>query len=51
LLGLGRYGEAWVSLQREVVDDEHRFGRVVHDLGAGLYLAGLFDYEAAVTVP
>src|SRR5262249_4836532 len=23
LLGLGRYGEAWASLQAEVVDDEH----------------------------
>src|SRR5207248_448708 len=48
LLRLGRYGEAWASLQREIADDDHPFGRLVQDLGAGLYLAALFDDAAAV---
>jgi class 3 adenylate cyclase/tetratricopeptide (TPR) repeat protein len=50
LLGLGRYGEAWASLQHEVVDDEHRFGRLVRDLGIGLYLVQLFDHAGAADV-
>jgi hypothetical protein len=43
LLGLGRYAEAWVTLQREVADDAHPFGRTLRDLGFGLYFAELFD--------
>jgi class 3 adenylate cyclase/tetratricopeptide (TPR) repeat protein len=50
LLGLGRYGEAWKSLQREVVDEEHPFGRVVRDLGVGLYLAAVSDDAGAADV-
>ena len=48
LLGLGRYAEAWASLQREIVDDEHPFGRLVRDLGVGLLRAELFDNAGAV---
>ncbi|HET6319364.1 MAG TPA: AAA family ATPase, partial [Chloroflexota bacterium] len=50
LLGLGRYGEAWESLQLEVVDEEHPFGRVVRDLGIGLYLVEVCDYAGAADV-
>jgi class 3 adenylate cyclase/tetratricopeptide (TPR) repeat protein len=46
----GRFAEGWASLQREVADDEHPFGRLVRDLGIGLYLAELFDHAAAVDV-
>jgi tetratricopeptide (TPR) repeat protein len=48
LLGLGRYGEAWASIQCEVVDQEHPFGRLVRDLGIGLYLTEVFDNAGAV---
>jgi class 3 adenylate cyclase/tetratricopeptide (TPR) repeat protein len=48
LLGLGRYGAAWASLQREIVDDDHPFGRVVRDLGIGLHRAELFDNAGAL---
>jgi tetratricopeptide (TPR) repeat protein len=48
LVRLGRYGEAWASLAREVADDEHPFGRVVRDLGIGFYLVELFDDARAV---
>src|SRR5262249_41498570 len=48
LIHLGRYREAWASLQDEVADDEHPFGRAVRDLGIGLYLVELFaDNRAA----
>ncbi|HYW87236.1 MAG TPA: hypothetical protein VFB50_05675, partial [Chloroflexota bacterium] len=50
LFGSGRFAEAWASLQREVADDEHPFGRVVRDLGIGLYLVELFDHTGAVEV-
>ncbi|HEY1297074.1 MAG TPA: AAA family ATPase [Chloroflexota bacterium] len=44
LLGLGRYGEAWVSVECEIADDAHPFGRTVRDLGFALYFAELFDH-------
>jgi class 3 adenylate cyclase/tetratricopeptide (TPR) repeat protein len=50
LMRLGRYGEAWASFQREVVDDDHPFGRVHRDLGVGLHLAEIFDNAGAVNL-
>src|SRR5262249_20883443 len=50
LLNLGRYGEAWESLQQEVADDAHPFGRAMKDLGTGLYFLELMAYEKASEV-
>jgi hypothetical protein len=44
LLGLGRYGEAWASAEREVADGAHPFARTVRQLGFALYFAELFDH-------
>jgi tetratricopeptide (TPR) repeat protein len=47
LLGLGRYGEAWESLQDEVVDSEHPFGRAMQVLGIAHYYWELQDLDRA----
>jgi class 3 adenylate cyclase/tetratricopeptide (TPR) repeat protein len=46
---LGRYGEAWTWLQREVADEEHPLGRAFRELGEGVYFSELAAYERAVT--
>ena len=46
---LGRYGEAWTWLQREVADEEHPFGRAFRELGEGVFFSELGAYERAVT--
>jgi class 3 adenylate cyclase len=48
LLGLGRYGEAWASAEREVADDAHPFASTVRALGFALYFAELFDHTRVV---
>jgi class 3 adenylate cyclase/tetratricopeptide (TPR) repeat protein len=50
LIDLGRFDEAWESLQQEVADEEHRFGAAVKQLGTAVYLerVGALD-EAVVT--
>jgi class 3 adenylate cyclase/tetratricopeptide (TPR) repeat protein len=50
LLRLGRYGEAWEALQREVTDAEHPFGQAMQALGIGLYYFELQAYDQAVDV-
>ena len=47
LLNLGAYGVAWASLQEEVTDEEHRFGRVFRAYGMGVYFLELTAYESA----
>ncbi|MDA4121170.1 MAG: AAA family ATPase [Thaumarchaeota archaeon] len=47
LVKLGRYGEAWDSLQREVTDDAHPFGRAMQTLGIAEYQWGLLDFAEA----
>ena len=49
-LGLGHYGEAWASLQQEVADDAHAFGRAFKDFGIGMYLFDLSAYAQAAVV-
>jgi class 3 adenylate cyclase len=48
LLDLGRWSEAWASLQREIADDEHPFGHAMRDLGCGAYWLELRDYRRAI---
>jgi tetratricopeptide (TPR) repeat protein len=50
LLRLGRYSEAWESLQREVADAEHQFGRLNRDLGVALYHFEVLAYERAAAL-
>jgi hypothetical protein len=50
LIALGRYGEAWVSLQEEIADEAHQFARMVRDLCAGRYFLDLMDCEKAAGI-
>lgn len=47
LLRLGRFGAAWASLQQEVADEAHPFGRAFRDWGIGLYLLEVMADEQA----
>lgn len=47
LLGLGRYGEAWESMQREVTDAEHPFGQAMLSLGVAQYFWELKAFDEA----
>jgi hypothetical protein len=47
LIDLGRFGEAWESLQAEVADDAHRFGRCMQRLGIAIYQFRLSAWEPA----
>ncbi|HEY6282758.1 MAG TPA: hypothetical protein VIW22_02410, partial [Nitrososphaerales archaeon] len=47
LLQLGRYGEAWESLQREVVDSAHPFGQAMQALGMAEYFWEIQDFDDA----
>ena len=47
LLNLGRYDAAWESLQEEVVDEAHKFGQAMKDLGTAVYLMELTAYDEA----
>jgi class 3 adenylate cyclase/tetratricopeptide (TPR) repeat protein len=38
LMDLGRFDEAWASLQQEVADEAHPFGAAVKELGISVYL-------------
>jgi class 3 adenylate cyclase/tetratricopeptide (TPR) repeat protein len=44
---LGRYGEAWEWLQKEVADDDHPFGRAMQEFGIAGYYLELMAYEQA----
>ena len=50
LINLGRYDEAWESLQEEVADEEHPFGRAFMDFGTGVYFLELMVYERAAAI-
>ncbi|MCP4536628.1 MAG: AAA family ATPase [Chloroflexi bacterium] len=50
LLGLGRYGAAWESLQAEIANKEYPFGSALKDFGTGMYLLELMAYGKAATV-
>jgi class 3 adenylate cyclase/tetratricopeptide (TPR) repeat protein len=47
LLQLGRFGEAWQSMQREVTDYAHPFGQAMQTLGKTQYFWELQDFEEA----
>ena len=47
LLGLGRYEEAWESLQHEIADDANPFGRTFRDIGIAMYLLEVAAYTQA----
>jgi len=47
LLELGRWGEAWASLQQEVTDADHPFGQAMQTLGLGAYYLEVRDYRRA----
>ena len=48
LMALGRYGQAWASLEEEIADDAHRFGAALRDMGKLQYEIQLGAYEAAL---
>ncbi|HEV2054457.1 MAG TPA: adenylate/guanylate cyclase domain-containing protein [Methylomirabilota bacterium] len=50
LLYLGRYDEAWASLQREIADEAHQFARMIKDLCTGRYFLEIMAYEKASAV-
>jgi len=37
LIDMGRFDEAWQTLQEEIADDDHLFGRLFRQLGEGTY--------------
>jgi class 3 adenylate cyclase/tetratricopeptide (TPR) repeat protein len=49
LVYLGRYGDAWQSLQQEVTDQDHAFGRAFQEFGVAIYLHELMAYGQAAT--
>jgi hypothetical protein len=52
LMDLGRFGEAWDALQREVADTRHPFGAAMRALGVAEYLnhLGAVDRAAGVAL-
>jgi hypothetical protein len=48
LMELGRFGDAWQTLDREVADEAHRFGAALQALGRLQYEVNVGDYEAAL---
>ena len=47
LMMAGRYGDAWVSLQQEVADQDHVFGAVFREYGTLRYRLAVLDYRGA----
>jgi predicted ATPase len=47
LTDLGRFDEAWASLQEEVADDEHPFGRCMRELGVAVWLGNIRALDRA----
>jgi class 3 adenylate cyclase/tetratricopeptide (TPR) repeat protein len=50
LLDLGRYDEAWASLQQEIADEAHQFARMIKEQCTGRYFLELLAYEKASAV-
>jgi tetratricopeptide (TPR) repeat protein len=44
---LGRYNAAWESLQQEIADQDHPFGRAFKEFGVGMYYLELMAYDEA----
>jgi predicted ATPase len=49
LTELGRFDEAWASLQHEIADEEHPLGRANRDAGIALYLMAVMAFQQAET--
>ena len=47
LIDLGRFDEAWASLQEEVADEAHPFGRCMRELGMACWLEALGALDRA----
>jgi len=47
LMELGRFGDAWRSLEQEIADEAHRFGAALRDMGKLQYEMSVGAYEAA----
>jgi tetratricopeptide (TPR) repeat protein len=47
LIWLGRFDEARASLEKEIADDAHRFGRAFRDTGYGIYYLEMHAYRKA----
>ncbi len=48
LMALGRYDQAWRSLDEEIADKDHRFGAALSDMGRLDYEVQLGAFEAAL---
>lgn len=48
LMDLGRFGEAWDALGKEIADEAHRFGAALRDYGKLFYELHVADIEAAL---
>jgi hypothetical protein len=47
LIDLGRFGEAWQSLEEEIADEAHRFGAALRDFGKLHFEIAVGAYDAA----
>lgn len=50
LMKLGRYDSAWESLQEEVADEKHLFGKAQKDIGIAEYFQGLMAYKKVIEI-
>lgn len=50
LLRLGRYSEAWESLQQEIADEYHPFSRTFQLMGEGLYYYEISAYAQSIAL-
>ena len=48
LMDLGRFGDAWASLDEEIAAEAHRFGAALQAMGRMEYEIRVGDYEAAL---
>jgi tetratricopeptide (TPR) repeat protein len=48
LMELGRFGDAWSSLDQEIADEAHRFAAALQDMGRFQYELYVGDFEAAL---
>ena len=48
LIELGRFGEAWESLDQEIADEAHRFGAALQGMGRFHYEVAVGDFHAAL---
>jgi hypothetical protein len=48
LMDLGRFDEAWASLEEEIADKAHRFGAALRDMGRMIYEIHVGAFDAAL---